>query len=743
MANGSRRVALVLLLAAACGDGGSAIADGTDTDGSEPETSSTGGEESPPIELPPRPNVRSCFFEGNPPGLLPQLVLEPAFEGLSFDAPIAIASAAGRPHTLWVAERDGRILAFDEGEVLPEPRTVVDLGLGPTTTLDAVAFAPDFEQSGHVFVRTHRHTAPAATTVARLTLDPGDEWLADATMTVLTVSFAEGARTGGAMLFDDTGMLIVALGDGGRMDDLPATAQDPSTRHGTILRIDPTPLDDTGTYAIPPDNPRAGDPEGTSAEAWAWGLRDPRHCSHDPVDGRLWCGDVGELQQEVGLAPSGGNLGWPILEGSRCRATPAECETLDAVTPRSSYDHSAGDCEVVGGLVYRGSANEALWGAYLYADVCSGRVRALRLRADGRVEHDELLARLEGTPVAFGEASDGEIYLVDGAEGTLWRIGVAQSSRPFPVELSASGCFERLETLAPAPDLVPFEVNAPLWSDGTLKPRHIVLPPQQTITVEDDGTLVFPVDTYLLKTFVLERVTGDPDSRIPVETRVMIRREHTWEFHSYRWNDDGTEATLLSGGARATFSVRGDQGEHELEYVFPDRFACRACHGSAPSQALGPRVDQLDRRIELEHGHYDQLEQLQAIGLFDRSPPGLSPMTDPSDATAPLEARARAYLHANCAHCHRPGGWIPPGLDMDLRWSRTFAETRTCDVPPQYFNPWADGSLRIHPGEPDDSLLWQRIDQRGPGQMPPLGTTIADPDADVVRAWIADLEACD
>jgi uncharacterized repeat protein (TIGR03806 family) len=736
-----RSVVLALLVTASCRDApDTSVAD--ETGGPELETSSSsGGDETPPVELPPRPTERSCVFEGTPPGLLPQLVIEPAFEGLHFEAPVGLVSTPGRPDALWVAERKGRVLTFDATDAAPEPRVVFDLELQENTTLETIAFSPDFPQSGHVFVRTHRHTAPVATTVSRFTLDDDDHLVADETVVVLVVPFPEGARSGGAMLFDAAGMLIVGFGDGGRPQELPAAAQDPTTRHGTIVRLDPSSLDTTGTYAIPADNPRADDVEGTAAEAWAWGLRDPKHCSLDSVEAQLWCGDIGEFEEEVGLAPAGGNLGWPILEGKRCRATPIACDSLVSVAPRSSYGHAAGDCEVVGGVVYRGAAFEALWGAYLYADKCSGRVRALRLRSDGHVEHDELLGRIDGTPVAFGEGTDKEVYLVNGEDGALWRIGVAQSSRPFPVQLSESGCFEQLETLTPAPDLVPFEVNAPLWSDGTLKYRHIVVPPGQTIAVMDDGALSFPTDTALLKTFVLERMTGDPSSRTPVETRLMIRREHGWEFHSYRWNEEGSDATLLSKGAEATFSVGDDRSS--LQYIFPDRFACRTCHGSAPSNVLGPVIEQLDRRVDLEEGHYDQLEQLEAIGLFDRAPPPLPAMTDPTDKEAPLEARARAYLHGNCGHCHRPGGWIPPELDMDLRWSETLAQTRTCDVPPQYFNPWANGSMRIAPGDPDDSLVWQRIDQRGPGQMPPLGTTVLDPDADVIRAWIESLDACD
>src|SRR5690606_33102996 len=45
-----------------------------------------------------------------------------------------------------------------------------------------------------------------------------------------------------------------------------------------------------------------------------------------------------------------------------------------------------------------------------------------------------------------------------------------------------------------------------------------------------------------------------------------------------------------------------------------------------------------------------------------------------------LDDRARAYLHTNCSHCHRPGG--PTPVDMDLRYTTPLGETKACDAEP-------------------------------------------------------------
>ena len=79
---------------------------------------------------------------------------------------------------------------------------------------------------------------------------------------------------------------------------------------------------------------------------------------------------------------------------------------------------------------------------------------------------------------------------------------------------------------------------------------------------------------------------------------------------------------------------------------------------------------------------------------------------------------------------------------MDLRWTTPLADTHVCGVPTQYYNPWVTGMLRVSPGNPDASVIWERVHQRGPGQMPPLATSRVDPHASVVRDWIAQLQSC-
>src|SRR4029450_4152527 len=121
-----------------------------------------------------------------------------------------------------------------------------------------------------------------------------------------------------------------------------------------------------------------------------------------------------------------------------------------------------------------------------------------------------------------------------------------------PPSLSAASLFTSVASLSLAPGLVPFDVIAPLWSDGATKDRAIALPGVESITWSQDGAWQFPVGTTLVKTFHLPLVVGLPPWAVPVETRVLIRTANGWAGYSYRWRDDQTDADLLPDSSTRT-----------------------------------------------------------------------------------------------------------------------------------------------------------------------------------------------
>ncbi|MCO4774132.1 MAG: hypothetical protein KDA24_29140, partial [Deltaproteobacteria bacterium] len=294
----------------------------------------------------------------------------------------------------------------------------------------------------------------------------------------------------------------------------------------------------------------------------------------------------------------------------------------------------------------------------------------------------------------------------------------------FAADLRATACFPD----GPAADLIPYDVRSPLWTDGALKRRWMTVPPGEVVGYSATGDWLFPQGSTLIKQFL-----AAPD--VPIETRFMVRDGDGWMFASYQ--HDGEEAPLLH-----TFDVADIAlGENTVRWYFPDADGCRTCHTGG---ALGPVAAQLDTDYDYAGEVRSQLDELARIGVFDVSAPtAAAPLPDPADDTESLEDRARSWLHANCAHCHRPGGWTPPEMTMDLRFTTPLPSARVCGEPVQFDQAPDAGAFRIAPGASSDSAIWGRITADGLDRMPPIGTTLLDPvSVQTVQAWIDSLEGC-
>ena len=224
-----------------------------------------------------------------------------------------------------------------------------------------------------------------------------------------------------------------------------------------------------------------------------------------------------------------------------------------------------------------------------------------------------------------------------------------------------------------------YEINSPLWSDQADKERAFVLPPGGKIHVADcaaqpngcldaadEGKWVFPAGTTLLKSFGF-------DGKL-VETRLLVALpDGTWVGYSYQWNEGQTGATLVaSAGASASFNT----GSRTVDWTYPGRRDCTECHTRSAGWTLGPETAQMNRvPITAALGTGNQIDKLAAAGLFDSAPakPYKAALVTPyagqlggPPASATVTERARSYLHANCAFCHRPDGQFN-SVDSPLR----------------------------------------------------------------------------
>lgn len=340
-------------------------------------------------------------------------------------APLAFAAPPDGSGRLFVGTKEGRIWVLDGTSVRPDPLLDIRnlVSAGGEQGLLGIAVHPDFPSDPRVFVDYTDTGGNSVVSSFRTSgsnpdrLDPASEqW-------VIRVNQPYANHNGGAVAFGPDGMLYVSLGDGGSGGDPHGNAQRLDTLLGKVLRLDVNvPAGDSATYRIPLDNPFVGRGEARG-EIWLLGLRNPWRMSFDRATGDLWIGDVGQGDwEEVDVARagiSGTNFGWNVTEGSHCFKPSRNCRTTGLMPPVTEYGHALG-CTVIGGAVYRGTAQPPLLGGYLFADYCSGRAWAVAADGNGPVKPVRVGTFGSGI-VAFGEDGSGELYVAN-LDGTISRV---------------------------------------------------------------------------------------------------------------------------------------------------------------------------------------------------------------------------------------------------------------------------------------------------------------------------------
>jgi len=366
------------------------------------------------------PPTASCAA-GTPVSGIPALTARLVASGLR--NPLDLQAAPGDRERLYVVEQGGRIRVILGGQLQATPFLDVSgrISSGGERGLLGLAFHPQFATNRRFFVN---YTNPRGDThVAEFRASSADAADPASERVLLTETQPFANHNGGGLAFDNSGRLLIALGDGGSGGDPLGNGQKLDTLLGKILRIDV----DAGTpYAVPADNPFRGTP-GAAPEIWAYGLRNPFRIAVDRPSGDLYVGDVGQNRIEeidVGLASrrGGENYGWNVTEGSQCYSPSSGCNRTGLTPPVYEYTHSEG-CSVTGGAVYRGCRMPDLAGTYFFGDYCTGLVRSFRLASGQATDVRNWAAGLRGinSPASFGLDAEGEVYVVD-YDGEVYRL---------------------------------------------------------------------------------------------------------------------------------------------------------------------------------------------------------------------------------------------------------------------------------------------------------------------------------
>ncbi|HEX5446987.1 MAG TPA: PQQ-dependent sugar dehydrogenase [Pirellulales bacterium] len=691
-------------------------------------------------------------------------------------------------------------------------RTTGDPGSGQLETLlqmdeglaYSLAFHPDFRQNGYVFLgaNTKSGSSRRSTRITRYTVSRAAPYALDPASAFTIIEWPSAGHDGAALAFGHDRMLYITSGDGTSDSDTDVVGQDLSRLTAKALRIDVDHPAADRPYSVPPDNPFVN-VAGARPETWAFGLRNPWRMTTDPVTGQIWIGSNGQdLWEHVFLLRRGANYGWSVFEGSHPFYLQRKLADVPHTPPTAEHPHSEAR-SLTGGVVYHGKKLPELRGAYLYGDYSTGKIWGLRCDGDNVVWHKEL-ADTSLAITAFALDADGELLIADhrgSGQGGLYTLqpnADKNTQAAFPRRLSETGLFRSVAGHVMQPGAIPYDVNAPLWSDGADKQRWLVLPPSMNqdghevavrIPFSLDRSWELPEQTVLVKSFALGGGEGKPEPRRWIETRLLMRQQGEWAGYSYRWNEQQTDAELVGQeGADQEILIRTADGERRQIWHFPSRGECMVCHSRAANFVLGLSALQLNRdfdyggvvdnqlrvfehlgllRVDYRAEAAEHLrQQLRASGisaedaakrvaeasasrgqrsaapsdLLAQSPDHYERLADPYDNRERLDRRARAYLHANCSQCHVEAGG--GNAQIDLHYSTAHDKMRLIGVEPLHARFGIEGAELIAAGNPDRSVLLRRMGMRGPGQMPQLATSLVDQRAvEMIRAWIQEMAA--
>ncbi len=741
---------------------------------------STADDSPPRAKLPQRHPWTTSRITGfpDPP---PPYRTEQVYPKLSFEQPVEVIPYPDSKRFV-VVEQKGRVLLVEDRPDVSETELMLDGAndIPELTIIYGLAFHPRFSENRLCYLcYITRREQPDGTHVSQFRVTEENPPRIDPASEKLLITWKSGGHNGGSLKFGNDGYLYITTGDGSPPDppDGLSTGQDLSDLLSSLLRIDVDHQQPGRPYAIPDDNPFLDLPDARP-EIYAYGFRNPWRMSIDRATGDIWLGDVGwQLWEMVYRVERGGNYGWSVMEGPQPVRTTLPPGPTPILPPMKAHDR-ADAASITGGFVYHGKRLAELQGAYIYGDYVTGKIWALRNSGSQLTS----LQELTDSPLAivcFYQAPDGELAIVDYNTGTFHRLVPNPASgtydpRQFPRKLSDTGLFSSVADQTPAPGVIPFSINAPQWMDHAQARRYLAVPGNGSMTLVRPRKSFptgnsFPKDSVLVKTISLEMERGNPTSRRLIETQILHFSGESWRGnagewygYTYVWNEDQTDAQLAPAeGTTLTFSIQDKNapgGVVEQSWRIHSRTECYTCHNPWAGYRLAFTEEQLDRPQHYGDLLAHQIEALTEMGVVtfaDRlaeqqqqrlsaeqkkqNPPekipSLKPLVDPRDKTASLEDRARSYLHANCAHCHRYGGGGTSIILLDRQ-----AELNKCrlvgESPTRGSFKISRGAL-LKPGDPFGSVLHYRLAKTGTGHMPHLGSQLVDWDnLRMIHEWI-------
>ena len=315
----------------------------------------------------------------------------------------------------------------------------------------------------------------------------------------------------------------------------------------------------------------------------------------------------------------------------------------------------------------------------------------------------------------------------------------AVATGSFPTLLSQTGAFDDVRATKPNPKLIPYDLIVPFWSDGASKSRWMAIP-ERGIGYAATGEWTFPAGTVFVKEFDMAVDETNPAMKRRLETRFIVRDADGGVYGvTYKWRKDGSDADLLNTSATEDIQIRTATGSRTQTWYYPSREDCLTCHTALAGGVLGVKARQMNRDYTYRPGvTANQLVAWNHAGVFgakrdDAELVGAPKMANAGDTSRSIEDRARSYLDANCAQCHRPGGTV---ATFDARYD-TPLDSQGLIRGYVLINEGIDGAHIVVPHDVWRSVLFMRVDTDDTYKMPPLARMTTDSaSVRLLREWI-------